>query len=37
MAKAAKKQTGMTSEELAIRLEQMNKQAIGHDSDEVWR
>ena len=35
MAKAAKKQTGMTSEELAIRLEQMNRQAIGHDSDEV--
>ncbi len=35
MAKKPAKPQGMTDEELAIRLEQMNRQAIGHDSDEV--
>lgn len=35
MAKKPAKPQGMSEEELAIRLEQMNKQAIGHDSDEV--
>jgi hypothetical protein len=35
VAKKPAKPQGMTDEELAIRLEQMNKQAIGHDSDAV--
>lgn len=35
MAKKPAKPAGMSEDELAIRLEQMNKQAIGHDSDEV--
>lgn len=35
MAKKPAKPAGMTDDELAIRLEQMNRQAIGHDSDEV--
>lgn len=35
MAKKPAKPAGMTDDELAIRLEQMNKQAVGYDSDDV--